>query len=96
MLTERGLVLAHRSTGTASVPATVTEASSDQQTALVLDDVPEVSVLIAEVDAILCAAAVTLLRRPPAPPVAGCALIGPRSPGRSPEICAQPWNAPAP
>ncbi|MEE3751975.1 hypothetical protein [Mycobacterium intracellulare] len=95
MLTERGLVMTHRGTGTAA-PGTVIEAAPGQQTGLLLGDDAEVSVLMAEVDAILCAASVTLLRRPPAPPVAGCALLGPRSPGRSWEVCAPPWRAPAP
>ncbi|WP_155764499.1 hypothetical protein [Mycobacterium intracellulare] len=94
MLTERELVTTHCGTGTAA-PGTDTEGSPDRQTGLLLADDPEVATLIAEVDAILCAASVTLLRRPPAPPVVGCALLGPRSPGRSWEVRAQPWRAPA-
>src|SRR5436305_12610719 len=57
--------------------------------------VPEEIALFAEVDAILCAAErVRWIRRPPAPPVAGCALSGPRSAGRSWRKWVGRWHAP--
>ncbi|OBB98655.1 hypothetical protein [Mycobacterium sp. 852002-40037_SCH5390672] len=88
--------MTHGSTGAPPAPCVVTERPADKQEALPLDADQELFVLIAEVDAILCDAAATLLRRPPAPPVTGCALLGPRSPGRSWKLPAQHWNAPAP
>lgn len=90
MLTEGGLVMTRCSTVASPAPGT---AIQDQQAPLLLDD-PPVATLIAEVDAILCAAAEALLRRPPAPPVVGCALLGPRSPGRSWQIPARPRTGP--
>src|SRR5271166_2661003 len=52
--------------------------------------------LLAEVDAILCAAAARLIPhcRPPAPPVTGWALRGPRSAGRFWVTSATRWDAP--
>lgn len=90
MLTEGGLVMTRCSTVASPAPGT---AIQDQQAPLLLDDLP-VATLIAEVDAILCAAAEALLRRPPAPPVVRCALLGPRSPGRSWQIPARPRTGP--
>jgi hypothetical protein len=57
---------------------------------------PEVLALFAEVDAILCEAdeRVNLLRRRPAPPVTGCALIGPRSAGRTWSESVTGWGTP--
>jgi hypothetical protein len=52
--------------------------SPDQQALHLLD----VAALFAEVDALLCAA-LTPVRCSPAPPVTGCALLGPRSARRS-------------
>lgn len=84
----------HCSTGAAAAHSAGTGAAPEQQLALLPDVDPETLVLIAEVDAILCAAEATLLRRPPAPPVTGCARLGPRLPGRSWLVDAQPWSAP--
>lgn len=55
--------------------------SPDQQALHLLDD-PDVAALFAEIDALVCAA-LTPVRCSPAPPVTGCALLGPRSAGRS-------------
>jgi hypothetical protein len=91
MLAERGLVMMPCSAGAPVADGGVTEGS-----AVLVDDGPELSLLIAEVDTILCDAAATLLRPPPSPPVTARALAGPRSPGRSGAISGQPWSAPAP
>jgi hypothetical protein len=91
MLAERVLVMTHRSTGAPLAQGGVTEGS-----AAVLDEGSELSLLIAEVDAILADAAATLLRPPPSQLVIGCALAVPGSPGRSRAISVQPWSAPAP
>lgn len=58
---------------------------------------PEVIALFAEVDAILRAAAARLIRRrrPPAPPVTGCARLEPRSAGRSWQESVARWRTPA-
>lgn len=96
MLTERGLAATHCSTGTAEAGPTATEGLEVRPVALLLDDGPELSGLIAEVDAILCDAAASLLRPPASRKVAGCALVLPRSPGRSWAVSVQPWRAPAP
>jgi hypothetical protein len=54
---------------------------------------PDVAALIAEVDAILCAA-LTPARQPPAPPATGCAVIEPRSAGRSCDGLVRPRSGP--
>lgn len=64
---------------TVAVPASSVAIVSVEPEILHLD--PDVAMLFAEVDAILCAAVIPA-RRPPAPP-AGCALVGSRSAGRS-------------
>jgi hypothetical protein len=51
-------------------------------TSLAVDNPSVVLALIAEVDAIFCAAETPACQRP-APPVVGCALRGPRRAGRS-------------
>jgi hypothetical protein len=51
-------------------------------TSLAVDDPSVVLALIAEVDAIFCAAEAPVCQRP-APPVVGCALCGPPRAGRS-------------
>ncbi|BBX47222.1 hypothetical protein GCM10009641_14200 [Mycobacterium cookii] len=51
-------------------------------TTLGMDDPLVVLALIAEVDAIFCAAEASLCQ-PPAPPAAGCARCGPRRAGRA-------------
>ena len=51
-------------------------------TTLGMDDPSVVLALIAEVDAIFCAAEAPVCQRP-APPAAGCARSGPRRAGRS-------------
>lgn len=58
---------------------------------------PTVIALFADVDAILCAAAARLVRRrrPPAPPVTGCARPEPWSAGRSWQGSAAWWRVPA-
>ena len=60
--------------GTAAVPAERRTIGGLEFEILALD--PDVAALIAEVDAILCAA-LTPARRPPAPPVTGCAFSRP-------------------
>src|SRR5690242_13846017 len=91
MLAERGLVMTHCSAGAPLAHGGVTEGL-----AVLLDEGSELSLLIAEVDTILCDAAATLLRSPPPPPVTGCALAGPPSPVRSRAMSVRPWSAPAP
>ncbi|OBH53559.1 hypothetical protein [Mycobacterium sp. E2479] len=91
MLTERLLVMTHNGTGAGAVPD-----GSMVQAAALVDEGSALSVLIAEVDAILCDAAASLLCPPPSPPVAGCALAGPRTSGRFRVISGRPWTAPAP
>jgi hypothetical protein len=59
---------------TAAVPAGSDATGSPELEILDLD--PDIAALIAEVDAILCAA-LAPVRRPPAPPVTGCALVRP-------------------
>lgn len=66
---------------TVATPATW-PAIGEPEPAIVYVD-PEVAALIAEADAILCAALARLRRPPPAPPVTGRALVRPRSTGRS-------------
>ena len=66
--------------GTAAVPAERRTIGGLEFEILALD--PDVAALIAEVDAILCAA-LTPARRPPAPPTTGCALVEPRPAGRT-------------
>ncbi len=53
----------------------------------------DVAALFAEVDAILCAAS-DPARYPPAPPATGCALMRPRSAGRSWSALVGPWAGP--
>jgi hypothetical protein len=88
--------MTHCSTGAAVAPRAVTEGFTVRPDALLLDDGPELSGLIAEVDAILCEAAASLLRPPPSRRLAACALVVPRSPGRSWAVSLQPWRAPTP
>jgi len=88
--------MTHCSTETATAPRTGTEGFAVRPAALSVDDGPELSGLIAEVDAILCDAAASLLRPPASRRVAGCALVLPGSPGRSWTVSLQPWPAPAP
>ncbi len=95
MRTERGLVMMQCGRGAAAAPGTVSDGSVSQA-AVLLDEGPELSVLIAEVDAILCDAAATLLRPPPSPQLSGCALVAPPSSGRSYAVSVQAWSAPAP
>jgi hypothetical protein len=78
---------------TVVAPASEAIDRPDQQALHLLDD-PEVAALIAEVDAILCAA-LTPVRCSPAPPVTGCALLGPRSAGRSCGALVPAWEGPA-
>jgi hypothetical protein len=61
---------------TSVAPATSEAIDSPDQQALHLLDDPDVAALFAEVDALLCAA-LTPVRCSPAPPVTGCALLGP-------------------
>lgn len=72
--------------GTIEVPA-------EQAVPLVFDD-PSVVALIAEIDAILCAAAQRLGCWPPAPPAIGCALSRPRCAGRSWQEAVRSWRPP--
>src|ERR1700742_2556183 len=58
-----------------------------------LDLHPAVAALFAEVDAILCAA-LDPAPCPPAPPATGCALMRPRSAGRSWGALVGPWAGP--
>lgn len=69
-----------------AVPATSDTVGSPELEILDLD--PDTAALIAEVDAILCAA-LTPTRRPPAPPVTGRAFVRP-SPLVGPAVC---WSA---
>lgn len=96
MLTERKSVTTYGSTGVAATPCTVAEGFAVRPTALLVDEGLGLCELIAEVDAILCDAAASLLRPPPSRQVAGCALAAPRSPGRSWAVTPQPWSAPTP
>jgi hypothetical protein len=66
--------------GTVAEPTTSDAVGAVEPEILHLD--PDIAALIAEVDAILSATR-TPARRPPAPPATGCALVGPRSAGRS-------------
>ncbi|WP_236978999.1 MULTISPECIES: hypothetical protein [Mycobacterium] len=70
------------------------EAPAPQTVPLVTDDASVIA-LIAEVDAILRAAARRLRCRPPAPPATGCALAVPKSAGRSWRLPAYPRHGPA-
>lgn len=54
---------------------------------------PDIAALFAEVDALLCAA-LAFTCRPSAPAVAGCALVRPRSAGRSCGAAVRPRGAP--
>jgi len=54
----------------------------------------DVAALIAEVDAIFCADAFPV-RRPPAPPVSGCALMRPGRQVGLVERCPGAWQQPA-
>jgi hypothetical protein len=88
------------SLGTAAVLAASETIGSLEFEILDLD--PDVTALMAEVDAILCAA-LTLARRPPAPPVAGSDISRPgqldgpamRRPLPGPRQCTpcEPFNA---
>lgn len=77
---------------TVETPAT-RPAIGEPEPAIVYVD-PEIAALIAEADAILCAALARLRRLPPAPPVTGCALVQPQSTGRSCEAPARPRRGP--
>jgi hypothetical protein len=77
--------------GTAAAPTTSDTIGTVEPEILHLD--PDTAALIAEVDAILCAA-LTPARRPPAPPATGCALVGPRSCGRSCGALVRPRRGP--
>ncbi|MCP9273597.1 hypothetical protein NM203_15515 [Mycolicibacterium sp. CAU 1645] len=81
---------------TVAAPAPQTpEEATRQQCGLLPDDDPSVTVLFAEVDAILCAAAAACSpRRPPAPPAAGCVLRGPRPAGRTSMRTRRRWTSP--
>ncbi len=72
---------------TTVVAPAINDTSSLEPEILFLDS--DVVALIAEIDAILCAAP-TPARVLPAPSVSGCALAGPRSTGRS---CDTPGRA---
>jgi hypothetical protein len=95
MLTEGGSVMSHCRTPAAPALSRGTiEVPAEQAAPLVFND-PSVVALIAEVDAILCAAARKLLCRPPAPPAIGCALGGPRCAGWSWQVSVDGWRGPA-
>lgn len=74
-----------------AAPATSDTIDSPESEILYLD--PDVAPLIAEVDAILCAA-LTPARQPPAPPATGCAVIEPRLAGRSRGALFRPRSGP--
>jgi|GEM_PF-4175145 hypothetical protein len=77
----------------AAMPATGDTVSGIEWEIRFLD--PDVTALIAEVDAIL-SAALTAHRRPPAPPpVTGRALLRSRSARRSCGVLIRPWQRPA-
>ena len=77
--------------GTVAAPTTSDTIGTVKPEILHLD--PDTAALIAEVDAIL-SAALTPARRPPAPPATGCALVGPRSAGRSCGALVRPRRGP--
>ena len=60
----------------------MTQCATEPAESLILDD-PSVAALIAEVDAIRCAADSSDSRQRPTPPATGCALRGPRRAGWS-------------
>ena len=95
MLTERGFAMPRCGMGAAAALRTASEGLAVPPSAVLPDEDPGLCLLIAEVDAILCDAAATLLR-PASPPVAGCALVGPPSVGRDGTVIVQRWSAPAP
>jgi hypothetical protein len=74
-----------------AAPATSDTIDSPDSEILYLD--PDVAKLIAEVDAILCAA-LAPVRQPPAPPATGCAVIEPRLAGRSCGALLRPQSGP--
>ena len=74
-----------------AAPPTSDTIDSPESEILYLD--PDVTALIAEVDAILCAA-LTPTRQPPAPPATGCAVIEPRLAGRSSGALVRPRSGP--
>jgi hypothetical protein len=74
-----------------AAPATSDTIDCPESEILYLD--PDVAALIAEVDAILCAA-LSPARAQPAPPATGCAIIEPRSAGRSRGALFRPWSGP--
>jgi hypothetical protein len=76
---------------TAAAPAASDTTGSPETEILYLD--PDIAALIAEVDAILCAA-LAPARRLPAPPVTGCALVEPRSAGWSCGALVRPRRGP--
>ncbi|SHU41720.1 Uncharacterised protein [Mycobacteroides abscessus subsp. abscessus] len=80
---------------TIAAPATPdTSAPEELAQSLGVDDPTLVIALIAEVDAIFCAAEAPC-RQQPTPPAIGCALRGPRCAGRSLEYpCRRPRRAP--
>jgi hypothetical protein len=78
-----------------AAPATPdTSAPEERAQSLGVDDPTMVIALIAEVDAIFCAAEAPC-RQQPTPPAIGCALCRPRCAGRSLEYsCRRPRRAP--
>ena len=54
---------------------------------------PDTAALVAEVDAILCAALLRA-RRPPAPPATRCAVVRPRPAAQSRGALVGPWRGP--
>lgn len=78
--------------GTVAAPTTSGTIGTVEPEILYLD--PDIAALIAEVDAILCAA-LTPTRQPPAPPATGCAVIEPRLAGRSSGALVRPRSGPA-
>lgn len=76
---------------TVAAPTTNDTVGNPETEILYLD--PDIATLFAEVDAILCAA-LAPARWPPAPPATGCALVGPRSAGRSCGALVRPRRGP--
>jgi hypothetical protein len=78
-------------------PSTVAEPTTSDAIGAVEPEIlhldPDIAALIAEVDAILSSTR-TPARRPPAPPATGCALVGPRSAGRSFDARVRPRRGP--
>ncbi len=74
-----------------AAPATGDTIGSLETEILYLD--PDIAALIADVDAILCAA-LTPARQQPAPPATGWAVLEPRSAGRSSGALVRPRSGP--